>query len=80
MGGLGYRSLGCGGLGCGSLGCGSLGCVLVPQSFNLSSIIMLSVLSTEAGTFGVTVGLCSPIIPRLVTNCNDVIYFPRNRL
>ena len=26
MGGLGYRSLGCGGL-----GCGSLGCVLVPK-------------------------------------------------
>ena len=32
MGGLGYRSLGCGGLGCGSLGCGSLGCVLVPTN------------------------------------------------
>ena len=36
MGGLGYRSLGCGGLGCGSLGCGSLGCVLVPDDASMS--------------------------------------------
>ena len=42
MGGLGYRSLGCGGLGCGSLGCGSLGCgslgcVLVPKKNRIDS-------------------------------------------
>ena len=36
MGGLGYRSLGCGGL-----GCGSLGSVLVPLLFGAELVIII---------------------------------------